>query len=173
MKQKNIIVHMKVNKVFLGLSTNIGEKDNNLKVAIEEIKDFSEVINISSYYKTPPYGYLDQDDFLNMAMEITTELTPLELIFRIHEIEHKMGRVRKIKNGPRIIDIDILLFNDEVINQTNLKIPHPEMHKRNFVLKPLDEIAPSILHPILKENINTLKINLKNPDKVELWTKKN
>ena len=164
---------MKENKVYLGLSTNIGKKDLNLEVAIEEIKAFSRISKISSFYKTPPYGYLDQDDFLNMAMEIYTKLTPLELIFRIHEIEHKMGRLREIKNGPRIIDIDILLFNNEIINQTNLKIPHPEMHKRNFVLKPLSEIASEVSHPVIKENIETLKNNLKNPDKVELWTKKN
>ena len=111
-----------------------------------------------------------EDDFLNMALEINTELTAIELIVRIQEIEHKMGRIREFRNGPRIIDIDILLYNDEVISHPNLKVPHPEMHKRNFVLKPLNEISPQTIHPVLKENIEKLKNKLINPDKVELWT---
>ena len=158
------------NKVFLGLSTNIGDKAKNLKTAISELNEFSNIVSESSFYKTPPYGYLNQDDFLNMALEINTELTAIELIVRIQEIEHKMGRMREFKNGPRIIDIDILLYNDEIISHPNLKVPHPEMHKRNFVLKPLNEISPQTIHPVLKENIEKLKNKLINPDKVELWT---
>ncbi len=161
------------NKVFLGLSTNIGSKEENLKTALSEIEEFSKVEKISSFYKTPPYGYRDQDDFLNMATEISTELTAIELIVKLQEVEHKMGRVREIKNGPRVIDIDILLYNNEIIKHPNLKVPHPEMHKRNFVLAPLAEIAAETKHPILSKTIQTLQKELINPDKVEIWIKKN
>jgi len=157
------------NKVFLGLSTNIGKKAENLKTALSEIEDFAKVEKISSFYKTPPYGYKDQDDFLNIAAKISTELTAIELIVKLQEIEHKMGRVREIKNGPRVIDIDILLYNNEIIKHPNLKVPHPEMHKRNFVLAPLAEIAAETKHPILNTAIQTLQKELKNPDKVEIW----
>ena len=161
------------NKVFLGLSTNIGSKEENLRTALSEIEGFAKVEKISSFYKTPPYGYRDQDDFLNMATEISTELTAIELIVKLQEVEHKMGRVREIKNGPRVIDIDILLYNNEIIKHPNLKVPHPEMHKRNFVLAPLAEIAAETKHPILSKTIQTLQKELINPDKVEIWIKKN
>ncbi len=161
------------NKVFLGLSTNIGSKEENLRTALSEIEGFAKVEKISSFYKTPPYGYRDQDDFLNMATEISTELTAIELIVKLQEVEHKMGRVREIKNGPRVIDIDILLYKDEIIKHPNLKVPHPEMHKRNFVLAPLTEIAPETKHPTLNQKIKTLQEELINPDKVEIWIKKN
>ncbi len=161
------------NKVFLGLSTNIGSKEENLKTALSEIEGFAKIEKVSSFYKTPPYGYKDQDDFLNMAAEISTKLTAIELIVKLQEVEHKMGRVREIKNGPRVIDIDILLYNNEIIKHPNLKVPHPEMHKRNFVLAPLAEIAAETKHPILSKTIQTLQKELINPDKVEIWIKKN
>jgi len=157
------------NKVFLGLSSNIGKNAENLKTALSEIEDFAKVEKISSFYKTPPYGYKDQDDFLNIATKISTELTAIELIVKLQEIEHKMGRVREIKNGPRVIDIDILLYNNEIIKHPSLKVPHPEMHKRNFVLAPLAEIAAETKHPILNKTIQTLQKELKNPDKAKIW----
>ncbi len=157
------------NQVFLGLSSNIGDKKNNLDIALIKIEEFSKIAKVSSFYKTPPYGYQDQDNFLNIAVKIETSLTATELIFKLQAIENKMGRVRKFKNGPRIIDIDILLYNEEIINKKNLKVPHPEMHKRNFVLSPLSEIAAEISHPVLNKKIKILKKELKNPDKAEIW----
>ena len=149
------------NKVFLGLSTNIGSKEENLETALSEIEEFAKVEKISSFYKTPPYGYKDQDDFLNMAAEISTELKAIELIVKLQEVEHKMGRVREIKNGPRVIDIDILLYDDRIINLPDLRIPHPGIPERSFVLLPLNEIAHDLMHPFLGKTILELAEQLK------------
>ena len=144
------------NKVYLALGTNLGDREKQLKTAIEELEEFATVIKESSIYETEPYGYKEQGKFLNMCLEMETELSALELIFRLQEIEHKMGRIREIKNGPRTIDLDILFYNDEVIDRPNLKIPHPQLHKRRFVLDPLTEIAGNYLHPIIKKPIKEL-----------------
>ena len=128
------------NNAYLGLGTNMGNRQQNLELALEEIDDFAEITKKSSIHETKPVGYKDQDDFLNMAIEIKTNLKPIDLLARLQEIEHKMGRVREIKNGPRIIDLDILIYGEQVIENENLKIPHPRMHKRSFVLDPLNEI---------------------------------
>ena len=97
---------------------------------------------------------------MNYAVEIETDLNPQELLLLCHTIESKLGRERKIKYGPRIIDLDILLYNNDIIDTTELKIPHPEMHKRRFVLKPLSDIAPDVVHPVLKRAIVELLDNL-------------
>ena len=134
---------MKENKtVFIALCTNIGNRKQNLQAALEKIAEATKITKESSIYETNPVGYKEQGKFLNMAIEIETELSPVELMTALHEIEHKMGRNRDtgIKNGPRIIDLDILLYGNEKIDKPNLKIPHPRMHEREFVLKPLSEI---------------------------------
>ncbi len=151
-----------INTAYLGLGSNLGDRKQNLEISITEIEEFAIVTKKSKIHETKPVGYKDQNDFLNMAIAITTKLTPLELIFRLQEIEHKMGRVREIENGPRIIDIDILLYEGKIINQPNLKIPHPRMHERDFVLTPLNEIAPNAIHPKLKQTINKLHESPKN-----------
>jgi 2-amino-4-hydroxy-6-hydroxymethyldihydropteridine diphosphokinase len=136
---------MKVKNIFIGIGTNLGEKEKNLQEALKHIKKIAKILKKSKIHKTKPVGYKDQDDFLNMVIEIESELTPQELIIKLHEIEHKMGRIREIKNGPRIIDLDILLFDKVKVNGKYLKIPHPRMYEREFVLKPLAEIAPEKL----------------------------
>lgn len=151
-----INVFIMANKVYLALGTNLGDRQKQLQTAISELEQFGSVKAQSSIHETEPYGYKDQGKFLNMCLEMETELSALELIFRLQEIEHKMGRVREIKNGPRTIDLDILFFNDEIIDQQNLRIPHPQLHKRRFVLDPLTEIAPDYIHPILNQPINSL-----------------
>jgi 2-amino-4-hydroxy-6-hydroxymethyldihydropteridine diphosphokinase len=156
----------------LGLSSNIGDRFKNLQVALEEISEFSTLQQVSPIYETEPYGIKDQGDFFNIALQINCELTPIELIVKLQEIEHRMGRIKTVKNGPRIIDIDILLNEGSVINEKNLKIPHPQMHKRNFVLKPLNDIASKVEHPLLKTSIEELLSKLTKPDKATLWTKK-
>lgn len=147
---------MKANKVYLALGSNLEKREKNLETAIKEISEFTEIVKKSTIYETEPVGYLDQGKFLNMAIEIATELSALELIFRLQEIEHKMGRIREIKNGPRTIDLDILLYNQEQFKQKNLEIPHPRMHERLFVLEPLNEIATNINHPKLNKTIKQL-----------------
>lgn len=132
---------MKENKAFIGIGTNIGDRDNNIKNALIEISEIAKIRKKSSIHETKPIGYIDQNDFLNMVIEIETKLRPLDLIIKLQEIEHKVGRVKNIKNGPRIIDLDILTYGDEIINEPNLTIPHPRMHERDFVMKPLKEIS--------------------------------
>lgn len=132
------------NKIYIGIGTNIGNRQHNLETALNEIAEFSTITKKSSIYETEPVGFKPQPDFLNMVIEIDTDLTPSQLIIKLQEIEHKMGRVREIKNGPRIIDLDILLYNDLVINHPDLTIPHPRLTERSFVLEPLFEIAPEI-----------------------------
>lgn len=129
------------NKAFIGIGTNLGNREQNLKTALEEIGKIAEIKKKSRIHKTKPVGYKNQGDFLNMVIEIETNLLPTNLIIKLHEIEHKMGRVREIKNGPRIIDLDILIYGNLKINEPHLKIPHPQMHERDFVLKPLKEIS--------------------------------
>ncbi|MFH1533587.1 MAG: 2-amino-4-hydroxy-6-hydroxymethyldihydropteridine diphosphokinase [Nitrospirota bacterium] len=132
---------MKENKVFIGIGTNIGDKGQNIENALIEIGKIATIKKKSSIHETKPVGYENQGDFFNMAIEIETDLSPIDLIIKLQEIEHKMGRVRDIKNGPRIIDLDILTYGNEIINEPNLTIPHPRMFERDFVMKPLKEIT--------------------------------
>ncbi len=140
--------------VYLGLGSNLGDKRGFLNKAVEELgKDTAITVRkVSEYIETEPYGPVDQPNFLNAVMEIETPLEAQELLSIIHDIENEAGRERLIHWGPRTLDIDILLFDDEVINTETLTIPHPEMHKREFVLIPLTEIAPFVYHPTLKLN---------------------
>lgn len=172
MKQMIIPANTKGNNtVLLSLGSNLKNREENIKIAIEEIKDFAKIIKQSSIYETAPVGYKNQGLFLNCALKIETTISPTELIIKLKEIEHKTGRPLGLeaKNRPRIIDIDILFYGDKIINEKNLKIPHPRLHKRNFVLTPLRELAPNKIHPILKKNIKTLLTELKNPEKIKLW----
>jgi len=131
---------MKANKAYLSLGSNIENREDFLKKAIFEIKKIAKILKKSKIYETSPVGYKKQGDFLNMAIKIATKLNPQELFEKIQKIERELGRERKIKNGPRTIDIDILTFEDTIIDEPNLKIPHPRMHERKFVLVPLLEL---------------------------------
>lgn len=128
------------NKSYIGIGTNRGDRHQNITTALQKVTEFAKITNKSSIYETDPMGYKNQDKFLNLVIEIETELKPEELLEKLLKVEQEMGRIRTIKNGPRIIDLDILLYNDEKINKPNLKIPHPKMNEREFVLKPLSEI---------------------------------
>ena len=146
-----------MNKAFLSLGTNMGDKKNNLRKAIDMIAaEVGTIDKISSVYKTAPWGVTDQPEFFNMVISIGSELSAHELLHVVLNIENKMGRIRERTMGERIIDIDILLFEDEVIDERGLKIPHPFMHQRNFVLVPFNEIAPQIVHPVLNKTIEEL-----------------
>ncbi len=131
---------MKANKAYLSLGSNIENRENFLKKAILEIKKIAKIIKKSKIYETSPVGYKKQRDFLNMAIKIETTLISQELFAKLQEIEKKLGREKKIKNGPRTIDIDILTFEDTIVDEVNLKIPHPRMYERKFVLIPLLEL---------------------------------
>ena len=143
-----------MNKTFLLIGGNVGNREKNFDTAKKLIEHHCGVIlNSSSIYETAAWGKTDQPSFLNQVLEIETELNAKQLIRSILKLERLMGRERKEKYGPRIIDIDILLFNDEQYDYSFLKIPHPEIQNRRFALIPLAEIAPDLRHPVLKKSI--------------------
>ncbi len=149
-------------KVYLGIGSNIGDRKRNCLEAVEALKEAGVSIRrVSSLYETEPWGYEKQPRFLNMAVEGETELSPLSLLKKIKEIEQNLGRQESFRWGPREVDIDILFYNSLVVNEPELKIPHPYIHKREFVLKPLKEIAPELVHPVLGETITELLEQLK------------
>lgn len=145
--------------VYLSLGTNMGDKKKNLLAAIEKIGKLenTKITSQSTILETEPFGYTEQDMFLNACIEIKTLFTPQELLEKLLSIELEMGRVRTIKWGPRIIDIDILFFDDEIIQDKNLAVPHPWISERMFVLEPLCEIAPNLIHPLERKPVATLK----------------
>lgn len=149
------------NKVYIALGTNLGNREENLREALEKLGKIVQTQKKSEILETDPEGYENQGKFLNMVISARTTLNPQELLEELLNIEFEMGRKREIKNGPRIIDLDILLYEDRIINDPNLKIPHPMMHKRRFVLEPLKDIAPEEEHPQLKKTIKTLADELK------------
>lgn len=161
---------MAKNKAYLSLGSNIEDRKKNLETAIEEIEKLGKITKKSAIYETEPVDYKPQPYFLNLMLILETELSPSELIIKLQEIEHKMGRIKEIDKGPRNIDIDIIFYNNEIINQEHLKIPHPSYFKRNFVLTPLAEIEPEYIDPITKKRVSELKITIINPEKATLWT---
>jgi 2-amino-4-hydroxy-6-hydroxymethyldihydropteridine diphosphokinase len=156
-----------MNVAFLLIGGNMGNREKNFETAKSLLEQYcGKVINSSSLYETAPWGKTDQPSFLNQALQIETSLTAAELMRQILTIEKVMGRERSEKYGPRIIDIDILLFNDEQYDSPSLKIPHPEMQKRLFALAPLAEIAPTLHHPVFKKSISQLLTET--PDTLEV-----
>ncbi|MCP2599206.1 2-amino-4-hydroxy-6-hydroxymethyldihydropteridine diphosphokinase, partial [Candidatus Aminicenantes bacterium AC-335-B20] len=134
-----------------------GDRKKNLINAINLlIKNGIKINKISSIYLTQPVDFLEQDWFYNLVLEAESDLQPLDLLNLIKKIEKEMGRRKVIEKGPRNIDIDIILAEEKIIKANELKIPHPRMHLRNFVLAPLNEICPNIVHPEFKKNIKTL-----------------
>lgn len=148
-------------KVFIGIGSNLVDKKKNIQNAIKSVKEKCKILKASSLCETEPVAYKKQDWFLNCAIEVGTELEPLELLDFLQSIEKKMGRVRTIKNGPRIIDLDILFYDDKIINEPNLTVPHPRLHERLFVLEPLKEIAPEFVHPVLGKRVKEICKELK------------
>ena len=143
-------------KAYISAGSNLGDRKENLALAVKHLAEENSVIRISSYFETEPVGYLDQPWFLNIAIELETSLSPLELLHQCQVIETSGGRVRSFPNAPRTLDLDILFFDVLVINQPELVIPHPRIQERKFVLEPLAEIAPDFVHPGLKKTIRSL-----------------
>jgi len=142
---------------YIGIGSNLGNRQKNCSRAIEILITKGIVIRKkSSMYETEPWGVTEQPRFINMVVEVETELEPHELLRTLKDIEREVGRGETFKWGPRIIDLDILFFNDLFLRDNILQIPHPLMHKRDFVLKPLCEIAPDKIHPLLRVRIRDL-----------------
>ncbi len=148
--------------VFLSLGSNIGDKKNNLKKTIETISTYSDITLIasSSFYETPPVGYEKQDKFLNCVVKIKTSLDVFLLLDILQKTEKKIGRKETFKWGPRVIDIDILFYDNVIINKDNLVVPHPHLHNRGFVLLPFAEIDKDFIHPVLNCSIGEILLNL-------------
>ena len=142
--------------VYLSLGSNLGDREGNLRAAIEQLRQLGEVVQVSSFYETEPVEFTAQPWFLNCAVALRTELMPKLFLAKMLAIEQHMGRRRTQPKGPRTIDIDILLFGNSVITTPQLEVPHPAMHQRRFVLEPLVEIAPDVRHPIFKRTVREL-----------------
>lgn len=162
-----IEISRKWHKVYLSLGSNMGDKRENLLEAIKRVGELenTEVVKSSTILETEPFGYIEQDNFLNACLEVKTLLTPQEFLSSILKIELDMGRVREIKWGPRVIDIDILFYDAEIIQEDNLAVPHPWICEREFVLEPLSEIAPNYVHPLERKTIMMLARKLKESGK--------
>lgn len=162
-----VSIFRKWHKVFLSIGSNIGDKEAYLNQALESFYDDEccRVINVSKYVETKPYGPVEQDNFLNGCIEIETLYEPEQLLEVIHQIESEANRTREVHWGPRTLDIDIVLYDNDIIYEQNLIIPHKEMHKRAFVLVPLAEIAPYAYHPVLNKSVSVLLEELDDEEK--------
>ena len=153
-----------MNSTYLLLGSNMGNSGERLQTAIENIEEkIGSVIRRSTLYATAAWGNTDQPDFLNQVIVVQTTLTAIEVLHQIFAMEKQMGRIRTIKNAPRIIDIDILFFNKEIISERQLTVPHPEIANRRFVLIPLNELSPNFHHPVHNKTIHQLLAECPDP----------
>lgn len=143
--------------VYLSLGSNVGDRAAILDSAISKLCRLGEVAAVSSFYETEPVEFTAQPWFLNCVVKLDTEKMPKQLLAAILDIEQQMGRRRMQKKGPRVIDIDIVLFGSSVVETKGLTIPHPAMHERRFVLEPMAEIAPEVRHPVIKKTMRELR----------------
>jgi len=156
-----------MNKTYLLLGSNMGNSQTQLSKAIGFIeKQIGKITRRSGLYATAPWGNSNQPDFLNQVIIVQTRLTAAQTMQTILGIEKKMGRLRTVKNAPRIIDIDILFFNKEIIDEEQLTVPHPQLQNRRFVLVPLNELSPNFKHPVLNKTVHRLFIHC--PDKLNV-----
>ena len=147
-----------VHTAYIGIGSNLGTPDKNCEEAIEKISTNGgiKIVSKSLLYQTTPVGHIKQDWFVNSVIKIDTQLSPKELLSALLNIESEMGRVRREKWGPRVIDLDLLLYDNLILNQEGITLPHPEIQKRKFVLVPLNEIEENLIHPIQKKTVKTL-----------------
>ena len=154
-----------MNKVYLSLGSNIGDKKKYIQIAIDLIeKNIGTIVSGSSVIETVPWGFVSENVFLNCVLEVKTKFSPLQVLRLTQEIEQQLGRMKKRKRTDepyqdRAMDIDLILFNDLIIESEDLILPHPLFHQRKFVMEPLMEIAPDLIHPVLKKTIKDIYKN--------------
>lgn len=150
-------------KVYLGLGSNQGDRFHYIQQAIQAIEqEIGPIRKSSSYYETEPWGFKDKNSFINQVIEVSTDLSPDKILTRILLIEKHLGRDRQVGSqqySSRIIDIDILFYENQIVSIPNLAIPHPQMHQRSFVLNPMFEIAPDFIHPVFNKSIEAILNN--------------
>ena len=167
---------MAILTAYLGLGTNLGERQKNLEIAARLLFQTSSAevgllrpLRSSSVYETAPWGHTSQPDFLNCVLEVETDLQPDQLLELTQGVERKMGREWSIRFGPRIIDVDILFHGSQTIFKTDLQVPHLRLHQRAFALVPLAELAPSLTHPVLGTTVEEMAGKADGKDGVRLW----
>ncbi|KQC09817.1 MAG: 2-amino-4-hydroxy-6-hydroxymethyldihydropteridine pyrophosphokinase [Smithella sp. SDB] len=155
---------------YIGIGSNLGNALENCRNAVENLGQCKgiEVTRFSSFYETEAVGIVNQKNFVNAVAEIRTVLSARKLLQELQNVEKKMGRRREVKGGPRIIDLDILFYGHDLIRETDLEVPHPEMHKRRFVLEPLEELTSYMIHPVFCISIRGLKERLTDDKMVKL-----
>jgi len=149
--------------IYLALGSNMGDRLANLEKARQALAPQVRIIMASAIYETTPWGYIEQADFLNQVLEAETELLPLELLSWLKDIEKRLGRKKTFRNGPRMIDVDILFYGGLILEMEQLQIPHARLHERAFVLVPLADIAPQFVHPVLGKTITELLAEASSP----------
>lgn len=146
--------------VYLGLGTNLGNKEQNLRMAVQKIEErIGKIVSLSAFYVTAPWGFASDNSFLNAVVCVETSLRPLEVLKETQAIERELGRTSKSMGGvysDRLIDIDLLLYGDTIMDEEGLILPHPLMTERRFVMEPLAEIAPDVMHPVLHKTMKEL-----------------
>ncbi|MBI4675194.1 MAG: 2-amino-4-hydroxy-6-hydroxymethyldihydropteridine diphosphokinase [Chloroflexi bacterium] len=155
--------------IYLALGANLGDRMQNLRAALRQLAPHIKLTRLSPVYETEPWGIADQPRFLNMAVAAETTLPPHALLHALKHIEQNMGRTETIRYGPRVIDLDILLYDARVVQTNDLEIPHPRLAERRFVLVPLNDIAPTLVHPCLKKAVQELLRALPDDDTVHLF----
>lgn len=157
---------MRKHVVYLGLGSNLGERARNLENCLVRIAELASIEKKSDIYETKPWGLKSQPNFLNQVVKARTEFAPLELLSALKKIERSMGRKKSVQYGPRVIDVDILFYDNLIMQTEPLTIPHPLLTQRAFVLVPLNEIAPDYLHPVEGKKIQELS---KRIDQCSVW----
>ncbi len=154
----SITIKRRWHTVYLSIGSNMGDKEKYLRDGIDFINNSDDVrvLKVSGFIETPPYGGVEQDDFLNGAVKLETLLDPHDLLTLLHKAEDNAGRVRDVRWGPRTLDMDIVLYDNVIVDDEDLTIPHVDMTNRDFVLRPLKEIAPNAMHPVLRKTISEL-----------------
>jgi len=164
-------VNASLAKVYLGLGANLGDRERNLVRAVELLSQWVRIEDLSSLYETDPVGYLEQPRFLNAVCALTTNMSPEDMLRLAKNIEYTLGRTPGFQNAPRPVDIDILFYGDRVINLPDLTIPHPRLVERAFVLVPLAEIAPDLVHPVSSRTVKEMLESLGSLEGVTRWKK--